>query len=312
VIFWRIVDNQLHPVQETDNLGFEKSEGLRIPDEYLDKQEFMVMRTAHGIGDWGIISAMPRLLKEKYPNCKVYVPSVNLLEKLFGQMKDSWGTWDNPFNNIHYVFDNNPYVDGFKDSIEGEVFHDHYRVYDKDKIDIPLTKQMLKFWQFTEEEYVDCTPELYFSDEEKQKGDEVIKQYVGDEEFGGLLITNRFEGVSKSTGEDYDIEGNIKLMTALLEKCGDLPFFYYTHKKPNEYPFSFNRCLNMRYMDTRIQLYIRSKAKLNIGTHCGFLDCISRDSKVFQIQRVFPLNQNIVEDIHYVNKDNYLEKLEHI
>ena len=26
------------------------------------------MRTAHGIGDWGIISAMTRLLKEKYPN----------------------------------------------------------------------------------------------------------------------------------------------------------------------------------------------------------------------------------------------------
>jgi len=312
VVFWRIVDNQLHPVQETDNLGFEESDGVRIPDEYLDKQEFMVMRTAHGIGDWGIISAIPRLLKEKYPDCKVYVPSVNLLEKLFGQMKDSWGTWDNPFNNIHYVFDNNPYVDEFKDSIEGEVFHDHYRVYDEFKISIPLIKQMLKFWQFTEEEYVDSTPELYFSDEEKQKGDEVIKQYAGDEEFGGLLITNRFEGVSKSTGEDYDIEGNIKLMTALLEKCGDLSFFYYTHKKPNEYPFSFNKCLDMRHMDTRIQLYIRSKAKLNIGTHCGFLDCISRDSKVFQIQRVFPLNQNIVEDIHYVNKDNYLEKLKHI
>ena len=312
MIFWRIVDNQLYPVQETDNLGFEESEGLRIPDEYLDTREFMVMRTAHGIGDWGIISAMPRLLKEKYPNCKVYVPSVNLLEKLFGQMKDNWGTWDNPFKNIHYVFDNNPYVDGFKDSIEGEIFHDHYRVYNKDKIDIPLIKQMLRFWQFIEEEYVDSTPELYFSDEEKQKGDEVIKQYAGDEEFGGLLITNRFEGVSKSTGKDYDIEGNIKLMTALLEKCGDLPFFYYTHKKPNEYPFSFNKCLDMRHMDPRIQLYIRSKAKLNIGTHCGFLDCISGDSKVFQIQRVFPLNQNAVESEHYVNKDNYLEKLEHI
>ncbi len=305
MIFWRIVNNQLHPVQETDNLGFEESEGLRIPDEYLDKQEFMVMRTAHGIGDWGIISAMPRLLKEKYPNCKVYVPSVNLLEKLFGQMKDSWGTWDNPFKNVHYIFDNNPYVDKFVDEVDGEIFHDHYRVYDKDKIDIPLTKQMLKFWQFTEEEYVDCTPELYFSDEERQKGDEVIKQYAGDEEFGGLLITSRFEGVSKSTGENYDIEGNIKLMTAVLEKCGDLPFFYYIHKKPNEYPFSFNKCLDMRHMDSRIQLYVRSKAKLNIGTHCGFLDCLSRYSKIFQIQRVFPLNHNVVEKSVYLNRDNY-------
>ncbi len=81
MIFWRIVDNQVHPVHETDNLGFEKSEGLRIPDEYLDKQEFMVMRTAHGIGDWGIISAMPRLLKEKYPGCKVYVPTKKTSKK---------------------------------------------------------------------------------------------------------------------------------------------------------------------------------------------------------------------------------------
>jgi hypothetical protein len=302
MIFYRILDNQVYKIKETEYLGFEKSEGLRIPDEYLDNQEFMVMRTADGIGDWGIISAIPRLLKEKYPNSKVVVPTKKLLKKLFGQ----------DHNNVHVIFDNNPYVDEFVDEIDGEVFHDHYRVYDEFKISIPLIKQMLKFWQFTEEEYVDSTPELYFSDEEKQKGDEVIKQYAGDEEFGGLLITSRFEGVSKSTGEDYDIEGNIKLMTALLEKCGNLPFFYYTHKKPNEYPFSFNRCLNMRYMDTRTQLYIRSKAKLNIGTHSGFLDCISRDSKVFQIQRVFPLNQNIVEDIHYVNKDNYLEKLEHI
>ena len=68
----------------------------------------------------------------------------------------------------------------------------------------------------------------------------------------------------------------------------------------------------MRNVPTRIQLYIRTKAKLNIGTHCGFLDCVARYSKVFQIQRVFPLNQNIVEDEYYVNKDNYKEKLEYV
>ena len=116
MIFYRIVDNQLHPVKETDTLGFEKSEGLRIPDEYLDKQEFMVMRTAHGIGDWGIISAMPRLLKEKYSDCRVVVPSKKLLKKLF----------DQDHNNVHVVFDNNPFVDEFVDGIDGDVFHDHY------------------------------------------------------------------------------------------------------------------------------------------------------------------------------------------
>jgi len=68
----------------------------------------------------------------------------------------------------------------------------------------------------------------------------------------------------------------------------------------------------MRHIPTRIQLYIRTKAKLNIGTHCGFLDCISRYSKVFQIQRVFPLNQNVVENEFYVNNENYEEVLEYV
>ena len=312
MIFWRIVNNTLHGVGEVKRLGFEESEGLRIPDEYLEEQEFMVMRTAHGIGDWAIISAMPRLLKEKYPNCKVYVPSVNLLENLFGKMKANWGTWDNPFKTVNYIFDNNPYVDGFKDDIDGEIFHDHYRVYNKDKKDIPLIKQMLKFWQFSKEEYVDYIPELYFSEEEKQRGDEIIKEFVGDEDFGGLIITSRFEGRSTTTDTVYDGEGNKMIMSALLEKCGDLPFFYYTHKKPDEYPFSFNKCLDMRHMDTRLQLYIRSKAKLNIGTHCGIVDCVARYSQALQIQRVFPLNQNIIETEHYLNRNNYLEKLEEI
>ena len=73
MIFWRIVDNKFYQVNEVEKLGFEQSEGLRIPDEYLESQQFAILRMAHGIGDWGIISAMPRLLKEKYPDCKVYV-----------------------------------------------------------------------------------------------------------------------------------------------------------------------------------------------------------------------------------------------
>ena len=89
MIFWRIVDNKLYSVNEVDELGFDESEGLRIPDEYLDNQEFVIMRTCHGIGDWGLLSAMPRLLKEKYPNCKVYIPSTKLLEQLFGDLENN-------------------------------------------------------------------------------------------------------------------------------------------------------------------------------------------------------------------------------
>ena len=309
MIFWRILDNKLHAVNEVEKLGFEESEGLRITDEYLEKQEFVVMRTAHGLGDWAIISAMPRLLKEKYPNCKVYIPSIYALEKLFGNIKQNWGSWDNPFKVVNYIFDNNPYVDGFVDELDVEVFHDHYRVYDDEKADIPLIKQMLKFWQFEDYEMKNYAPEIYWTDEEKQKGDEIIKKYVGDDIFGGLMITNRFEGRSPSTGEDYDAKGNRIIITELLKKCKNLPFFYYTHKKPEEYSFNFNKCLDMRHMHMRLQLYIRSKAKLNIGTQCGVIDAITRYSPSFQIERYFPSpGYNFLESNHYVNKNNYLKK----
>ena len=68
MIFWRIIDNKILPVSEVESLGFEEAEGMRIPDDYLDRGQFVIMRGCEGIGDWGIISAMPRLLKEKYPN----------------------------------------------------------------------------------------------------------------------------------------------------------------------------------------------------------------------------------------------------
>ena len=294
MIFWRILDNTLYNVNEVDRLGFDESEGIRVSDEYLEQKEFTVMRTAHGVGDWGIISAMPKLIKQKFPDSKVYVPSVNLLERLFGQMKSNWGIWDNPFKNVHYIFDNNPYVNGYKDYITGEIYHDHYRIYDKDNKAIPLIKQMLKFWQFDENEYEDYYPDLYFSDEEVEIGDDIISRFAGENEFGGLLVTNRFE----SSGGRYDEKSNKMLMNALLEKCGDLLFFYWTYKNPKELPISFNKCFDMRHVPTRIQLYIRTK--------------VSRYSKVFQIQRVFPLNQNIVGAEHYVNRENYKKKLEYV
>ena len=68
MIFFRVVDNKLFSAGEVDRLGFEEADGYRIPDDYLEKQEFMIMRTCHGLGDWGIISALPKLIKEKYPD----------------------------------------------------------------------------------------------------------------------------------------------------------------------------------------------------------------------------------------------------
>ena len=289
MIFWRIVDNQLHSVKETDNLGFEKSEGLRITDEYLDKQEFMVMRTAHGIGDWGIISAMPRLLKQKYPNCKVYVPSKKLLKKLFDQDHD----------NVHMIFDNNPHVDEFVDEIGGEVFHDHYRIYNKDNTDIPLIKQMLEFWQFTEEEMSDSQPEMYWSDEEKEFGDSIIYTTVNKRKFGSLLVSDRFgTQMGKYHQESYDKD--TKVMSEILNDYM-LPYFYYTPRPISETPFDFiDKALDMKHIDLRIQLYIKSKARVNVSNQCGTNHLMVRYSNCYESQRQYPIAHNFVEGEVYL------------
>ena len=288
MIFWRIIDNKLHAIKDTENLGFEESEGLRIPDEYLKQKKFMILRASDGIGDWGIISAIPRLLKEKYPDCQVLVPTNTYLKNLFG--KDH--------NNVHVIFNNNPYVDEFVDEVSGEVFHDHYRIYDKNNTDIPLAKQMLKFWQFSEEEMSDCQPEMYWSDEEKEFGDKIINRYV-DGEFGFLLVSKRFgTQFGKYHQESYDKDK--KVMTKVL-KDNQLPYFYWTHKPLRETEFSFiDSALDMRNVDLRIQLYIKSKAKINLANQCGVNHSIVRYSECYESQRQFPISHNFISGVNYI------------
>ena len=289
-LFWRVIDNKLYGVDYVPHLGFEESEGLRIPDEYLDKQEFMVMRTCHGIGDWGVISAIPRLLKEKYSNCKVYVSSPKLLKKLFHLYEQNWSAWNNPFNNVKTIFDNNPYVDGYKDEIPGEVFHDHYRVWNKEVSDIPLVEQILKFWQFEPIELKDSQPELYFSEEEQKTGDRIINEYT-DGDFGVILISDRY----KFTNDNQIID---------VLKQNEIPYFYYSPIPLSETSFDFvDKAIDLRHMDMRLQFYIRSKARLNIGNQSGALQLVVRTSKIYDVKRQFPIEGNCVRGEEYLVDD---------
>ena len=290
MVFFRIADDVLYHAGDVESLGFEESEGLRIPDEYLDNRTFVIMRMCLGIGDWGVVSAMPRLLKEKYPDCKVYVPSANLQKKICGDIGDGWDSWKNPFENAISVFKSNPYIDGFADGVGGEIFHDHYRVYNKDNPNIPMLEQMLRFWQFEEDECKDSAPELYFSDEEKQLGDTIINEYVGDEEFGCLLLSDRY---------DYTMD---KSMLDVIDS--NLKHFYWTEKPIEQTSFNnINAVLDMRHMPIRIQLYIKSKAKYNVGNQCGTTQLTTRYSKTYTVQRQFPIAHNFVRGEIYLTND---------
>ncbi len=288
MIFYRVLDNTLYHVKETKSLGFEESEGYRIPDEYLDNQKFTIMRTANGIGDWGIISAMPRLLKQKYPNCKVYVPSSKLIKKIFGVESKI----------AEIIFRHNPYVDKFKDYILGEVFHDHYRIYDKNNTDIPLLEQMLKFWQFDEKEYIDSQPEMYWSKEEKNIGDEIISRFVGKNDFGCLLISDRF-GTQRGAIDSDTLKRETEAINNALNPT--LKYFYFTSNPLKETPFSWiDGVLDMRHIDIRIQLYIKSKAKINVGNQCGVNHMVVRYSDVYETQRQIPISHNFVRGENYL------------
>jgi hypothetical protein len=277
--FWRTYNNQLFDVGEVDQLGFHISDASYIPDEYLNAQNFVILRTCFGVGDWGIISAMPRKLKERYPDCKVWIPSVTLLRSMFGHLGQNWSSWDDPFQVVHTIFDNNPYVDGFIDSFDEDVFNDHYRIYSD--IDEPLLQQMLRFWQF--DSYDDIEPELYFSEDEKQFGDKIIKNHC-DGAFGTLLISNRYNG-----------EGRDSIQKKLDEY--NLPMFYWTNIPDTN--FKFIPALDMRYINTRIQLYIKTQAKFNVGNQTGMNDTIAKYAPTYTVPRG-TLGSNIIKSEIYI------------
>ena len=217
------------------------------------------------------------------------VPSKKLLKKLFGQ----------DHNNVHVVFDNNPFVDEFVDEIAGEVFHDHYRIYDKGNTDVPLIKQMLEFWQFEDKEQMDSQPEMYWSMEEQQFGQNIIEEYAGDSDFGCLLISDRFGTLyAKHDQKTYDKDVQ-NFMNVLTEH--QLPYFYYTAKPIEETEFNWiNKLLDMKHIDLRIQLYIKSRAKINLSNQCGTNHLVVRYSKCFESQRQFPISHNFVEGEIYL------------
>ena len=292
-IFWRINSNELIPIYETNQLGFPLDDPCFIPDEYLDKKEFIIFRTCHSIGDWGIISAMPRLLKQKYPTCKVHVPSPKLLEYMFRHFK-SWTHWANPYENVKVIFQNNPYVDAFINTIDNEVFHDHYRIFDNQNPDISLIIQMLKFWQFEEHELQDHLPELYFSEEEIETGNDIIKEYTEGNQFGTLLLTN--------TIREYYPDNVNNLLLSELKPYKDLVFFYYGSKPISETIFDKTKCIDFKNLNLpiRIQLYIKTKALINIGYQSGINDSISRYSQVICTPSTGKLGGDYLKSIKYL------------
>ena len=295
--FFRLYNGNIHNLGEVPKLGWPINDPYFIPDEYIEQGEFTIMRLCNGLGDWGIISAMPRLLKQKYPHCKVYLPSVNLIKKTFGD-SSPWKHWPQPELNCERIYQNNPYVDGFIDDLKGEIFHDHYRLYNPDNVNVPLVKQMMLFWGFNESECLDYNPELYFSPEEKEEGDYLIKKHLGDEEFGGFICTSS----QLKKGEFYNDYRDQLVINEL--KNYPLKYVYYSGVDIKDTPFKdhINVCLDFNQVPAslRVQLYIRSKAKVNIGYQSSIFELVSRYSNIICTQMNSGPRENFWENIKYL------------
>ena len=266
MIFFRTQKNKLFSAGEVDKLGFDIKDPSYIPNDYLQSQNFVILRTCFGLGDWGIISSFPRKLKEKYPNCKVWIPSPKLLREMFGMLEKNWSSWSDPFQVVHHIFDNNPYIDGFIDSFEGEVYNDHFRIYDGDS-DEPLLKQMMRFWQF--DNFDNIEPEIYWNNNERKIADSIINNHCK-KKFGTLLISNRYNNEK------------IELIQQKINEY-NLPMFYWTSTPDSG--LEFKKALDLRHVNIRIQLLIKSQASFNIGNQTGVNDTIAKYSPTYTVPR---------------------------
>ena len=143
-----------------------------------------------------------------------------------------------------------------------------------------------------------CIRDRYWTTEEETLGNAIIKDIVGGEDYGCLMISDRF-GQDDKTFKEKTLEEHSKKLNTLLKE-NDYPYFYWSHKPIKELGFNFKKGLNFRHMDLRIQLYIKSKAKVNVGIQCGTTQCIVRYSKCVSIQRQFPLGGNFNHKEIYV------------
>ena len=305
------MDQHLNYTHETSRLGFDSKNPRYISNRYLDEKFFVIFRTCHSYGDWVIISAMPRFLKHKYPDCTIAIPSPDCISKYFSPTNWHYRGYSNPFNNVVEVFLNNPYIDGMIEDIpyDLEVYHDHFRIYDLKNLDVPLVEQMLKFWRFDSKEITDSAPELYWSKDEKEIGLDTIYSTFHNEPFGFLYIDDSFfETLDESkldlnTTEPLSVKRNI--IQKKINEIDNLPWLYYAKKDISETPYIVKtKAIDVKSLNIslRVQNYIKSKSKLIIGHQGGYgTDCMSRYTDCY----VVPIGSKQLNE-HFIRTTKYL------
>ena len=300
------LDEYFRGKAEVNKLGFSSDNPQFIPPEYLDNKCFILFRTCHSFGDWVLISSVPRFLKQKYPDSTVCVPSPECISKLYSP--DNWlNRSSNPFNNVIQIYENNPYVDGMIDELpQGmPIYHDHFRIYDPNDLNILIAEQMLKFWRFDPKEITDSAPEIYWTDEEKKIGDQIIGDTFGKESFGFLYIDDSFYIHQE---EERIPRMNVKrqIIQSKINEFANLPWMYYAGKDISETIYKTNtKSVDVRNLKVtpRVQNYMKSKSKVVIGHQGGYgTDCVSRYTTCYVVPLYAPaINEHFIRTTKYIS-----------
>lgn len=303
MIRYRIYNNKIVDFEDCDRLGWPlQGEHFVLPDEVFEKKKFIIYKTVFGVGDWGILTAMPRLLKEAYPDCEVYIPSAKLLYQTFGP-SNRHGNWLNPYEVPSELFKNNPYVDGIVDEWHDEIYHDHFSIYDETDPFDPLILQMLRFHRVDVSTSMDYIPEVYFSPEEIETFNTIKHQYFGDGEYIAFSASwsHKMLQTIRPTANEQTATIKISLLKQLLETqdgWNTLPALVFN---TTGIDFGLNEQMSAHGVPLRQMLYLISNAKYAIGQQTGMFDTCSRYTKV----KVVPHGNDM--SIHYLKSIEYVK-----
>ena len=267
---YRILDNKIYPQQDVELVGFSKNQDYPVLE---NPEKVLIFRTALGVGDWVMLERLPAAIKRYYPKCEVYLPSPKMISEIFGSLMYQWASWGDVSKTVELVFKNNPYVDGYVDTWEGEVYSDHWRIFDETNWKTPLVRQMARFYNIEDDKELDYTPMIYFSEDDIRTGITNINELSGQHtDYNFIHISNR------NTGDD----NKILLDYIKKNKLDQLPFLYYYKGDIQETIFKELRLLNNieSIKDIRSQFFIKSKAQNCIGNQTGAMDVICGLTKV--------------------------------
>lgn len=314
MLFYIVRDDKIVAAPQVTKLGFDINKFRTAYPPNFDGI-IPIVRTCSSLGDWGILSGLPRAIKELYPNAKVAIPTAQWCERVFGNVYTPSGIWQDPWQNVNTIFDNNPFVDIRFNSMSEigllEVATDHYRVFDPSNINVPLAEQMFRFFGGDPTKH-DLRPELYFSPEEIEIGDKLLKD-LNIQKFGTLLLASSFIKGNETTGKlrdnDEVLRGNVNLYTH-DNRPEVITFLYYSdfdisETEWNDYNLGREpQLINLKLfnLSVRVQLYLKTQAVVNIGYQSGMNDSVGSrycDMVTLSPYSAEELGSNITRGVYY-------------